>query len=632
MITEAKIGIGIVHCQSKGSTVIGYNKVYTSDYGKWSSIIDDTGNVFNYVKIDHDTILRMIHFSKDGDGWYMCSMKPISGRDEEYRASWVYFPSSLDLSQKDIKAVIEVAESQIKQKEFDTNELQNVIQSYTKIIEDSPLYEVPTEQRGFAFRDTSSGNYNLYDLYAYMYQKEFTKYEWVFLMDKSQLSFKGNSVDDISNRKILESYIIKPATNEFGFIPYLNGVEFRSPVRIMEGESLSIEFKKEGYVDIPKTIKTQSDFSISINDCKKYFKESQFVAKDSKNNKRIIAIIKPLNATEDKIEKRWIFNEAELKTVKLNVMAEGYIADSFELDLHDKSLNDEISLPLEPEDHKYLFVLPLDRSVVKDSASIEVSIHSQFKINGSPFEGYKCSGTPREGGTPNMLTAVKPLPGTSPSNSNGVSHTEYNGKKKKHFEDRDKPTNLPIGPTFDDSEIEEYNPIWKYVKLAVMGIVALALAAIVGYFVYDKFFRLPAPDDVSADGAVIIDDSEGGGLPKDKWDAAYNYLINNDNQIYKKDMEHFDDLKGLFEILNKYDFKTFVESIDKHPHGESILSIKVWKRLYDKAKEIGFNKKGIYDDLEEPSITFDRFIDNDFSKMENEGDIIDGQTNFEGQQ
>ena len=104
------------------------------------------------------------------------------------------------------------------------------------------------------------------------------------------------------------------------------------------------------------------------------------------------------------------------------------------------------------------------------------------------------------------------------------------------------------------------------------------------------------------------------------------------NQIYKKDMEHFDDLKGLFEILNKYDFKTFVESIDKHPHGESILSIKVWKRLYDKAKEIGFNKKGIYDDLEEPSITFDRFIDNDFSKMENEGDIIDGQTNFEGQQ
>ena len=69
----------------------------------------------------------MIHFSKDGEGWYMCSMKPIPGRDEEYRASWVYFPSTLDLSQKDIKNVIEVAESQIKQKEFDSNKLQEVI-------------------------------------------------------------------------------------------------------------------------------------------------------------------------------------------------------------------------------------------------------------------------------------------------------------------------------------------------------------------------------------------------------------------------------------------------------------------------------------------------------------------------
>ena len=47
MITDNKIGIGIVHCVSTpGSSDIGYTVVFKSDNGKWSSIIDDTGSVF----------------------------------------------------------------------------------------------------------------------------------------------------------------------------------------------------------------------------------------------------------------------------------------------------------------------------------------------------------------------------------------------------------------------------------------------------------------------------------------------------------------------------------------------------------------------------------------------------------
>ena len=63
MTTETKIGIGIVHCQSTpGSTDIGFTRVYKSDDGKWSSIIDETGDVFNHVKIDYETILRISFF------------------------------------------------------------------------------------------------------------------------------------------------------------------------------------------------------------------------------------------------------------------------------------------------------------------------------------------------------------------------------------------------------------------------------------------------------------------------------------------------------------------------------------------------------------------------------------------
>ena len=615
MTTEAKIGIGIVHCQSTpGSTDIGFTPVYKSDYGKWSSIIDDTGAVFRHVKIDYETILRMIHFSKDGEGWYMCSMKPIPGRDEEYRASWVYFPSTLDLSQKDIKNVIEVAESQIKQKEFDSNKLQEVIHSYTQCNDVSPRYNVPTIQRGFAFRDTS-GDINLFDLYGCMYQKEFTEYEWVILMDKSLLMFKGEGVEDISNRKILESQIINPTSNEFGFVPYHNDVVFQSPVRIMDGAPLSIVFKKKGYLDIQKTIKTQSDFSISINDCKKYFKKSQFVATDAKNKNKISnAIIKPLNASEDKTRTYWIFAEQNLEIAKFNVMAEGYTADSFILDLRDKSLNDELHMDLEPEAHEYLFILPLDRSVVKDCDSIEVCVHSQFLIKESPFKGYRCSGTPREGGITNRLSVIQNSSVASLTNNVNHSRGYTSGSYRAGYNHTGQDTYIERG--YSEHPDDNNKKKWKYIKNAFWCILILAVVVVLGYWVKEEFFKnnTYTGDSVTV-GCYGGDSSDNSD---DQWSTAYGYLKEHTNQIRKNDMECFDDLKGLYDIVNGYRFKDYVDYIDNHPCRDDILSIDEWKRLYDKAKEIDSNKKGVYNTEDaDQSITFENYFKKDFSKLDN---------------
>ena len=591
MTTETKIGIGIVHCQSTpGSTDIGFTSVYKSDYGKWSTIIDDTGAVFRYVKIDYETILRMIHFSKDGEGWYMCSMKPIPGRDEEYRASWVYFPSSLDLSKKEIKNVIEVAESQIKQKEFDSNKLQEVIQSYSKFIEDSPLYNVPSVQRGFAFRDTSNRRgYTLSDLYECIYQKEFTQYEWVLLMDKSQLTFKGDSIVDITDKEILRSYIIKPKTNEYGFIPYHNGVEFRSPVRIMEGESLAIEFKKKGYVDIPKTIKSQSDFSISINDCKKYFKKSQFVALDAKNKNRIShATIKPINASEDKTGMYWIFAEQNLEIAKFYVMADGYTADSFSLDLKDKSLYDEIPMYIEPESHEYSFILPLDRSVVKDHDSIEVRIHSQFVISESPIKGYRCSGTPHEGGVPNRLTAVQSTVEDNSSKNKrekNVGEVGNNSTKCKHG---DKHTNPKPNPPHESG---------NHVKIIIyVFLVFLFLGLLYCLFMNDKPKKKTSLPEPESGDTEMIDDSHEEQIEQndDKWVKAYDYLKRHPDNIHKDSIEQFEEIKDLYDIINGFQLEKYKNYIDNHRYGKKILEIDCWKKIYDLANSIKKDLGGTY--------------------------------------
>ena len=83
-------------------------------------------------------------------------------------------------------------------------------------------------------------------------------------------------------------------------------------------------------------------------------------------------------------------------------------------------------------------------------------------------------------------------------------------------------------------------------------------------------------------------------------------------------MECFDDLKGLYDIVNGYRFKDYVDYIDNHPCRDDILSIDEWKRLYDKAKEIDSNKKGVYNTEDaDQSITFENYFKKDFSKLDN---------------
>lgn len=575
MIIDTKIGIGIVHCQSTpGSADIGYTPVYKSDNGKWSSLIDDTGDVFRHVKIEGNTILRMIQFSKDGDGWYMCSMKPIPGRDEEYRASWVYFPSSLDLSQKDIKTIIEVAESQIKEKEFDTNKLQEVILSYKKINEDSPRYNIPATQNGYAFRDTN-GAFNLYDLYGCMYQKEFVQYEWVILMDKTALTLKGNSVIDISDKKIVESHIIKPQPNVLGFVPYCGNGEFRSPIRIMEGESLAVEFRKDGYLPISKNIKSQDDFVIYVRECKKYFKKTQFVASDAQTRKPIKAEIKFCNAKEDSERDSWVFSEEDLEKAKITITAEGYTKYEKTIDLREKTLSDKLPFDLEREVHEYIFELPLDKSVVTDCKNGELHIRSQFAIKKSPIIGYKCEGTPIENGHKNKLTVIQHTDLGRNTGNNGKHNDRSNtgdARDETGFcgEGNDNGRKRGNGNKGTRGILKpNKNKIQLYALIAAIILLLIALVFAV------RFHQKKTNDEPQSNTQL-----EHSGTD---WNNALKYLDENAKKYYKKDsLEKYEYLRGVYASLTQCEFKKLVKFIDKHPE---LKEVDVWKELYDIVKD-----------------------------------------------
>ena len=628
MITDTKIGIGIVHCQSTpGSTDIGFTPVFKSDNGQWSSLIDDTGDVFRHIKIDYETIIRMIHFSKDG--WYLCSMKPIPGRDEEYRASWVYFPSSIELSQRDIKAIIEVAESQIKEKEFDSNKLQELILAYQKINFDSPRYNVPSTQCGYAFRDVS-GDYNLFDLYGCIYQKEFTQYEWVILMDRSALKFKGDSIIDISDKKIVESHVIKPVPNDFGFTSYNNGVVFNSPIRIMDGESLSIEYKKDGYLPISKTVKRQEDLVLNPDECKRYYWIANFRVIDSETKKIISGCKLDFHGREirkdTKGQQYIVIKESEVSSIKFKCLAEGYVEDEFDFDFTNKSNTEPIEVELTPESHTYTFVLRLNEDVVRrkniNVKEIPFPIISQKKLTDADIKelipGYTCVGSISERGN-NYLRVDNsykngntkggnqpPKPGTPPKvggYAEPVRGGNHNGGSHHHG--------------YYGNPDERRSPKWKkLIQGSIKIIVALACLGLLGYFVYDTFFREDPPISKN-DGGIVETGNQGGTTvpPTDNWSTTFDYLKKHTSEIRKDDMECYDELKGLYDIINGYRFKDYIEFINSHKHRSDILSIDIWNRLYNKSLEINANKKGIYNsDSIEQVIEFENYLKKDFSQ------------------
>ena len=129
---------------------------------------------------------------------------------------------------------------------------------------------------------------------------------------------------------------------------------------------------------------------------------------------------------------------------------------------------------------------------------------------------------------------------------------------------------------------------------------------------YEEFFGNSTQTETGHSAGGKVDDT-----PDDNWENAFSYLKNNTIQISKKDMEGFEELQGLYDIVNGYRFNDYIEFINKHKHKDDILTIGVWKRLYEKAQNIRANKKGFYNNESDSlqSITFERYLSKDFSSL-----------------
>jgi len=560
-----KIGIGIVHCLSKGNSS-GFDVVHTTDKDKWIDSIEDTGRVFNYVANTQDSIIRLIRL--ESEGWYICSMIPTTDREHEYRASWIYLPSAMNLKASDIKSILSEVESQITTSDFDESKLNSIAEKYS--IEGSvsyPHFIVPVDRKGYAIRYIGGSNPSLYDIFDNIYQKEYGKYNWIVLLPENGTELVPESnISDITGCKFSTSITINPEYVSNGFIPYYNNKEFVNPIRLLNGEAVNIIWKRKGYADVPVTVSNQDDLCLPADKILRWFPNSIIIVDRITKQRISSAKIQMItNCSKDQEGTHIFIAEKDLEHVKFKVSAVGYETDEFCLNFASIPIGGSIpEVELEPEEHKYVFVLPLDGDVVKDRTRIKIEIKSQFKITESPIKGYSCYSKISEDRDNELRykQQVNVTPGETVSSKPGKQVFEpvgTNPKGKKYH----------TGP----------KPLSKILQYVIIALLVLCIVGLIWFLFFIGEESQPYTPTNTPVEVVNTPQTQQNDSWKDAFDA-----LKGCETVWDKDLlSKYKDLDGVYDMINKYKFTEIISFYNNHK--SDLSKIDDWNRLYQYAQK-----------------------------------------------
>lgn len=327
-------------------------------------------------------------------GYFICLVKARpegSGRPNDNTAAWIYVPSDVMLSGQEAVSIINEVEVRISGRyRIDKDSLQEL---FTKDHATSNIIpavtNITSNEEGFGARYYGKGTeYELYELLGNgLAQHVYNKYRAIFLLNNDDgLCFDGEVIKD----SLKPSSVIYPPETKDGFIPFLDGTQFITPVEKILGDTLKFKWCKDGYQEIVKECVVRSNVSnnapieFNFSDSEKKWgvrREHFHVYCEQKE------IVKCSITVEGQPLKDivWV-SESKRKTgIKVDVSCEGY------KDFHDTvELSGKIIIPMSRITYKYRFAIPIHIDNKNIGEQI-VTVESQYKIKKSPIEGYDIS-------------------------------------------------------------------------------------------------------------------------------------------------------------------------------------------------------------------------------------------------
>lgn len=548
-----KLGLKIVKSFNGLIDVININ-----DNASWTKSVRDPREDCKHVDgLKEDCESSVILYSSTEAGEFYTIASYIAGRNDILSA-WIFCPNNIDIKGSELASVIDTTRREILASEINEEKLAAL---FSKEYPTASIGKSCSETKGasYAVRYYGDGLYSsLAELLNYnLAQPENINYKGIFLIDR-KTSLRANECTDLSKSILKDSFIVNPPESYDGFVPCLKDKKFTNPIRVVEGEMLEVEWRKEGY----KTVKTVTKIagrdtvvkSITDADEYKYVKFSDFRFYSSDGEVDLDSLRLEVQGKNLDSEHQLAVHISSLNSASVRVACKGHKIF--------KGTRDLTSLPckitLEPDFNVYNCTIS---AAAEDGARIECTAKIQS----------------------NVPLRACPIPGYETQDPSGLYQNRNNRLVYK------KPISKPFVATIT----------------LIALLLGLAIGAVTaGYIVYNY-----AKTDKGGNNMVQHDNPPKG--EEDQYKGIGNAVkyLNEKSEWDKIEMEKYEKLKGLWDAMNTYDFDKILKYgalRQSQKFGELCNQI---NQLLTNTNETGRSKLQQFNkDPHDPIITYDNYL------------------------
>lgn len=507
-----KLGLKIVRINQ------GYTDLFeiNGDQVWTKNVWDIRKDLENIDNLDGSSAVLMLTSVDTGHILTVASL--IEGRITDCISAWIYVPASINIAGKELVEIVDAVKKEILANERNDERLTQLL---SKTYESAPASRITTKSNGekCAFRYYGQGaKYTLSELLKDMCQSYYKSYKSVFLLDNSS-KLKCLQGDNLSDQKVYSMVVVKSPGNIDSFVPYIGERPFVGQIYAIEGGTIDIEWRRDGYMPIhtKSTIAPGAKYSVPTPNQYVRVLNYNYIKVVDEWSQRVTDY--DLYVAKQRISKNEDIriSEATLNNVWVEIHAEGFEPISGHL-----NLTQPVQLKLVKETYAYEFLLPLKN----EEGYYPIKISGNRKMKNSPVKGY-------------------------------VTENGY--------------------VTRNDKNYLRFKPFTRkfWITCLICSIIVLLLGICGGYALNDFIGGKADNQEVSkltkenADLKSRIKELEKRNYtytPKGATDnnetysieAAISYLDTN-NKWNRTEMEKFDDLKGLWDALNERLFDDIIK-------------------------------------------------------------------------
>lgn len=507
-----KLGLKIVRINQ------GYTDLFeiNGDQVWTKNVWDIRKDLENIDNLDGSSAVLMLTSVDTGHILTVASL--IEGRITDCISAWIYVPASINIAGKELVEIVDAVKKEILANERNDERLTQLL---SKTYESAPASRITTKSNGekCAFRYYGQGaKYTLSELLKDMCQSYYKSYKSVFLLDNSS-KLKCLQGDNLSDQKVYSMVVVKSPGNIDSFVPYIGERPFVGQIYAIEGGTIDIEWRRDGYMPIHTKSTIAPGAKNSVPTPNQYVRvlNYNYIKVVDEWSQRVTDY--DLYVAKQRISKNEDIriSEATLNNVWVKIHAEGFEPISGHL-----NLTQPVQLKLVKETYAYEFLLPLKN----EEGYYPIKISGNRKRKNSPVKGY-------------------------------VTENGY--------------------VTRNDKNYLRFKPFTRkfWITCLICSIIVLLLGVCGGYALNDfiggkadnqEVSKLTKENTELKNRIKELEKRNYNYTPKGatnnnedySLDAAVSYLDNN-NKWNRTEMEKFDDLKGLWDALNERLFDDIIK-------------------------------------------------------------------------